>query len=253
MYTQASEKSSSHGPTYGNYLRAASQRSNFPIQQAMPYILRKLNNSDIPLVSEIEREAFPSLWPSSAFKSEMENPKIKHLVAALPSSEVPEYDQAAESPPDPITQRLIHNFRELLRRPPSGRSTEDYPVGYVSTWLVFEEAHITAIAVREGYRGRGVGELLLGGAIEFAMHEKSRVVTLEVRVSNGSAIALYNKYGFKKVGLRKAYYSDNREDADIMTTDPILSLSYQRRFMELRHAYLKRHGPLGLPQPYARV
>ena len=218
----------------------------------MPYILRKLHNSDIPSVSEIEREAFPSLWPSSAFKSEMENPKIKHLVAALPASEAGD-EQAPESPPDPVHQRLIHNFRELLRRSTSGRSTGDYPVGYVSTWLVFEEAHITAIAVREGYRGRGVGELLLGGAIEFAMHKKSRVVTLEVRVSNRSAIALYQKYGFKKVGLRKAYYSDNREDADIMTTDPILSLSYQRRFMELRHAYLKRHGPLELPQPYARV
>ncbi len=219
----------------------------------MSYILRKLHSSDLSPVSEIEREAFPSLWPSSAFKSELDNPKIKHLVAALPSGEKPDDEPVGDSPPDPIPQRLIHSVRELLRMRATGRSMGDYPVGYVSTWLVFEEAHITAIAVREAYRGKGVGELLLGGAIEFAMQEKSRVVTLEVRVSNRSAIALYHKYGFKKVGLRKAYYSDNREDADIMTTDPILSLSYQRRFMELRHAYLKRHGTQGAPQPYARV
>ena len=55
------------------------------------------------------------------------------------------------------------------------------------------------------------------------------------------------------MGLRRAYYSDNREDADIMTTNPIMSLSYQRRFMELRHAYLKRHGPIGLPLTFAKV
>ena len=152
-----------------------------------------------------------------------------------------------------MPQRIIQNFRTFLGRPSTDPSMGDYPVGYVSTWLVFEEAHITAIAVRKAYRGRGVGELLLAGAIEFAMHQKSRVVTLEVRVSNESAIALYKKYGFKKVGLRKAYYSDNREDADIMTTDPIMSLTYQRRFMELRHAYLKRHGLPGLALPYARV
>ncbi len=224
-----------------------------PTQYAMPYILRKLQDSDIPSVSEIEREAFPSLWPNSAFKSEINNPKIKLLVAALPSPEDSPEQETSDVPADPMPQRIIQNFRTFLGRPSTDPSMEDYPVGYVSTWLVFEEAHITAIAVRKAYRGRGVGELLLAGAIEFAMHQKSRVVTLEVRVSNESAIALYKKYGFKKVGLRKAYYSDNREDADIMTTDPIMSLAYQRRFMELRHAYLKRHGRVDMPQPYARV
>jgi ribosomal-protein-alanine N-acetyltransferase len=219
----------------------------------MTYLLRKLHNSDITSVSEIEREAFPSLWPRSAFKSEVDNPKIKHLVAAVIPPENTVEEVAEESVPGRMPQRLIRNLREILRRSSPEPSTQDYPVGYVSTWLVFEEAHITAIAVREAYRGLGIGELLLAGAIETAMHEKSRVVTLEVRVSNNSAIALYKKYGFKKVGLRKAYYSDNREDADIMTTDPIMSLAYQRRFMELRHAYLKRYGPLGLPKTFARV
>ena len=222
-------------------------------QYAMPYILRKLQDSDIPSVSEIEREAFPSLWPNSAFRTEIDNPKIKLLVAASPLPEDFAEEETPDVPSGPMPHRIIRNFRTFLGRPSSDASMEDYPVGYVSTWLVFEEAHITAIAVRKAYRGRGVGELLLAGAIEFAMQQKSRVVTLEVRVSNDSAIALYKKYGFKKVGLRKAYYSDNREDADIMTTDPIMSLTYQRRFMELRHAYLKRHGSAGLTLPYARV
>ena len=226
---------------------------NSPYRHAMSCILRKLRISDIPSVSEIEREAFPTLWPSSAFKSEVENPKIKHLVAAVLPPENAADEEADAPVADPMPRRLMRNVRDFLRRPLADRFGRDYPVGYVSTWIVWEEAHITAIAVRQAYRGRGVGELLLAGAIEIAMQEKSRVVTLEVRVSNDSAIALYKKYGFKKVGLRKAYYSDNREDADIMTTAPIMSLSYQRRFMELRHAYLKRHGSMDMPQPLARV
>ena len=224
-----------------------------PDKRAMTYLLRKLHNSDITSVSEIEREAFPSLWPRSAFKSEMDNPKIKHLVAALLPPEDAVEEESLVPPPGPMPQRLIRNLREILRRSTVESPAGDYPVGYVSTWIVWEEAHITAIAVRKAYRGLGIGELLLAGSIETAMHEKSRVVTLEVRVSNYSAISLYKKYGFTKVGLRKAYYSDNREDADIMTTDPIKSLSYQRRFMELRHAYLKRHGPLGLPMTFAQM
>ena len=120
--------------------------------------------------------------------------------------------------------------------------TNDTPLGYVCVWFLTEEAHITAIAVKESWRGQGLGEVLLGGAIETAMRRKSRVVTLEVRVSNHGAIALYEKYGFKRVGVRKRYYSDNREDANIMTTEPILSLSYQRKFLELRDAYFKRRG-----------
>ena len=82
---------------------------------AMTYILRKLQNSDIMSVSEIEREAFPSLWPRSAFKSEMDNPKIKHLVAALlpPENAVEEDAQVPVS--GPMAQRLIRNLREVLR------------------------------------------------------------------------------------------------------------------------------------------
>src|SRR4029079_13248837 len=107
--------------------------------------------------------------------------------------------------------------------------------GYVGVWLMVDEAHIVAIAVRETYRRRGLGELLLAEAIELALDNQQENVTLEVRRSNVSAQALYEKYRFLKVGLRKRYYSDNHEDAVIMSTPPIQDASYREHLDYLRH------------------
>ena len=114
--------------------------------------------------------------------------------------------------------------------------------GYVSVWYQGDEAHITEIAVKEPLRGRGIGELLLIGSLEAAMEYGSRVMTLEARVSNFIAHRMYQKYSFKSVGIRKAYYSDNREDAVIMTTSPIDTDEYHQMFTDLQSTYLNRWG-----------
>ncbi|HAJ01547.1 MAG TPA: ribosomal-protein-alanine N-acetyltransferase, partial [Dehalococcoidia bacterium] len=113
-----------------------------------------------------------------------------------------------------------------------------------SVWYQGEEAHITEIAVRETRRGNGIGELLLIGSLREAVKYGSKVMTLEARVSNFIAQRLYEKYGFKNVGTRKAYYSDNREDAVIMTTNPISSEEYQAMFRELQESFLTRWGEI---------
>jgi ribosomal-protein-alanine N-acetyltransferase len=109
-----------------------------------------------------------------------------------------------------------------------------------------DEAHITGIAVRESLRGKGLGELLLMASIELAMRRQSRVVTLEVRASNHVAQSLYTKYGFSQVGLRKGYYSDNHEDAYIMTTGPISSPAYNEQLHSLEETYKIRRGDVAL-------
>ena len=75
------------------------------------------------------------------------------------------------------------------------------------------------------------------------MARRAAAVTLEVRVSNDIAKALYSKYGFTERGVRKSYYADNREDAIIMTTDPILSPEYAELFHRLRLDHQRRWGP----------
>jgi ribosomal-protein-alanine N-acetyltransferase len=107
-------------------------------------------------------------------------------------------------------------------------------------WLMVDEAHITTIALRAARRGRGYGELLLASLIETAIGTGARRVTLEVRVSNETAQGLYRKYGFRQEGLRRRYYSDNNEDAYIMTTDNIQDSDYQRTFESLVHALSER-------------
>ena len=89
-------------------------------------------------------------------------------------------------------------------------------------------------------RGEGIGELLLIGSVRAGLEYGSSVVTLEVRVSNFIAQRLYEKYGFKSAGTRKGYYSDNREDALIMTTGPIHGQEYKQLFQELQEKYPSR-------------
>lgn len=89
-------------------------------------------------------------------------------------------------------------------------------VGYAGMWQVFDEGHITNIAVHPEFRNYGVGSSLMESLLEEAAGRGITALTLEVRKSNYNAQALYKKYGFKESGSRKAYYADNREDAIVM-------------------------------------
>ncbi len=97
----------------------------------------------------------------------------------------------------------------------------DNMLGYIGTWQIMEEAHITTVSVRPKYRRRKIGEALLHYAIENCYQNGIKYITLEVRVSNEKAINLYEKYGMKSLGTRKSYYQDNNEDALIMWTENI--------------------------------
>lgn len=90
-------------------------------------------------------------------------------------------------------------------------------IGYAGYWHVLNEAHITNIAVLPTCRRKGLGSKLLAYIIRDARQRGVDYMTLEVRVSNLSARRLYEKYGFQQAGIRPCYYSDNREDALIMT------------------------------------
>jgi ribosomal-protein-alanine N-acetyltransferase len=100
-------------------------------------------------------------------------------------------------------------------------------LGYAGAWCLVDEIHISTIAVHPQWRGRGLGELLLIALLERGAEQGARRATLEVRVSNSAAQALYHKYGFEIVASQKRYYADNNEDAYIMSTPPFKSLGFQ--------------------------
>ena len=212
----------------------------------MNYALRPMRLEDIPQVAEIERESFPTSWPPTSFKRELSNRLACYLVAWAPNDglppNTPEEPFSAEEPP-PLLRRLLVTMRGLFGVTQEvALPARDFVVGYVGTWFMTDEAHIVSIAVRESHRGLGIGELLLMGDVELAVARRARVVTLEVRVSNTGAQALYEKYGFREVGICKGYYADNREDAVVMNTDPILSPEYQGLMARLVNAFRQRRG-----------
>jgi ribosomal-protein-alanine N-acetyltransferase len=93
---------------------------------------------------------------------------------------------------------------------------KDKIIGYCGAWIVVDEAHVTNIAILPAYRGKKLGEALLNKLISIAREMGARSMTLEVRVTNYAAQSLYRKFGFQTGGIRKNYYSDNQEDAQIM-------------------------------------
>jgi ribosomal-protein-alanine N-acetyltransferase len=160
--------------------------------------IRLMKQEDVPQVTEIDREAFPTLWPPANYERELKNGLAHYIVAS---------DEG-----------------------------EQYIMGFAGLWMLVDEAHITNIAVREKHRRQGIGEALLIAIIELAIELGAQLITLEVRASNAEAQKLYAKYGFVRVGLRRGYYTDNREDAVLMSIEDVKSAEAQLKSLKQAHA-----------------
>jgi len=190
--------------------------------------------ADIPQVYAIDHEAFPaeSLFrPYSSYSREMQNSMAHYLVACVPSA------RRSRDLKRSWLGRLLQAGRHGASRQNCAR---ELLVGFAGFWVMLDEAHIIAIAVREPYRGQGIGEGLLLSAIDMAVKLQTRMVTLEVRASNAHAQQMYHKFGFVVVGERPRYYSDNQEDAVLMSIEDLRSPEFHRRFLELRAEILRR-------------
>lgn len=138
--------------------------------------IEKMTFDDIDGVFEVEKSCFEDYWSKESFKKELSNDVARYLVAKL-----------------------------------NGKI-----VGYVGIWFIVDEGHITNVAVHKDYRGQRIGDKLIKSLVELCRENNISAMTLEVRNSNTIAQNLYRKYGFKIAGIRKEYYSDNKEDAIIM-------------------------------------
>jgi len=188
----------------------------------LPYLVEPMSVADLRQVMAIERTAFSSPWPASAYHHELtQNDLSTYLVL-----------RQREAQPNPGLRRLVG--RRL------GRAAAAPLLGYGGFWMIVDEAHISTLAIDPEWRGRGLGELLLVALIEAAVQRGARVATLEVRVSNEVAQALYRKHAFALVGRRKAYYTDNREDALIMTTPRLDEPRFAARYAARKERLLER-------------
>ena len=142
----------------------------------------RMTVADLPSVHEIERASFMTPWPPHAYRSEIETNRLAAYVVARSGGEI---------------------------------------VGYGGIWLMVDEAHVTTFAVHPGWRRQRIGERLILALLDEALRRGAREATLEVRLSNVAARRLYEKYGFRPAGLRPRYYTDDNEDALIMTTEPL--------------------------------
>jgi len=209
------------------------------------YTVRPMQREDISQVSAIDRESFPTQWPPPPFKRDLGSRLVHYLIAIEepdPSATAEITEVEAEGSLQKLVSRIMSPFGRLLSSDNSNSERKDDIVGYAAMWLMVDEAHLTSIAVKQSHRRQGIGELLLISTTELAMRLKSQVVTLETRVSNQSAKALYQKYGFATTGIRRGYYSDDGEDAVIMTTSSIASDEYRSMFQRLKIDYIQRWG-----------
>ena len=216
---------------------------------ATRYVVRPMTLADVPQVMEIERESFPAIWPPTAFKRELQQNRLAQYIVAVEKN--PSF-VGDRQPPEPEHQggrlgRLFGELRQMLGAEEDGElpppdERPELVLGFAGVWLLPDEAHLVTIAVRESHRRQGIGEMLLISAIELAQELDQPMVTLECRVSNQAALALYEKYGLRQVGLRPRYYSDNQEDALILTVDSVLTRRYRELFQTLKSQHRQRWG-----------
>ena len=213
----------------------------------MDVALRRMRAEDIPQVIEIEREAFSPGWIGTPFRRDLNSRYCRFLVAYFADDDAADSHVGQLPASDPADAsmwgKMLQGVKSALGLAGRQRRDDDL-AGYVGIWFQGNQAHITEIAVRGELRGQGIGELLLIGTVRVALEQGMDEVTLEARVSNFIAQRLYDKYGFIEMGIRKNYYADNREDAVIMTTDPIHAGAYRQKFTQLQERFLQRYGEI---------
>jgi ribosomal-protein-alanine N-acetyltransferase len=213
------------------------------MDQDNSYYIRKMRDYDIPQVLEIDLDAFPTQWPhptNSSFHHELRN-KLAHYVVVFQKHKDGKGNFAQNASLWSRTTSYVKYLFEHDRF--FGPITpKEQLAGMAGIWMMVDEAHVVTIGVRKSQRNRGLGEWLLIAIIDMGIRLGAKIVTLEVRVSNVTAQKLYEKYGFSIAGTRRKYYSDNGEDAYIMSTEDINSDEFKTIFQQLKAEHRQRWG-----------
>ncbi len=146
-------------------------------------VIRKMEMSDLDAVYTLDQGSFTTPWPKNSFRFELNENKAARLWVAEAQND--------------DGNRLV--------------------IGALVCWLLIDQAHIATLAIDTAYRRMQIATTLLCTALNEMSKEGAVEAQLEVRASNEAALRMYTKFGFQKVGRRKAYYKDTGEDAILMT------------------------------------
>ncbi len=155
-------------------------------------VIRTLTTDDVPAAAKLEALVYSQPWSEAMFREEISQPYRTYLAAEVDGT----------------------------------------LAGYGGVMVVGDEAHITTVVVDPDRRGHRLGTRLMLGLVDAALESDARSLTLEVRVSNQAAQALYRRFGMAPVGVRKQYYRD--EDALIMWVHDIDGEEFQDRLTDIR-------------------
>jgi len=185
------------------------------MMQVAPHLaIEPMRHADIPVVQLIERGIFLSPWPKNAYAAELTQNRQAHYI-------------------------VLRDGEELI--------------GYAGLWKVVHEAHITTIGVRAQSQRQGYGTVLFAALLQRSYELAARWITLEVRANNLAAIRLYERFGFRAIGRRRGYYTDNGEDAVIMWSNSLHAPRFKERFRDILSAIdILGMGPPP-PEDYPRV
>jgi ribosomal-protein-alanine N-acetyltransferase len=157
--------------------------------------LTRMRRRHLRRVLAIESQVYPRPWSASLFMSELAHRSSRKYLVARLDGEV---------------------------------------VGYAGMMFTANEAHVTNIAVDPAHQARKIGSRLLLALIYEAQARGCEVISLEVRVSNRKAQAMYRKFGFEVSGIRRGYYIETNEDAYVMEVTNALSSDYRARLKAIR-------------------
>ena len=151
---------------------------NFTIGENIALVVREMESDDIPVVASLEKELFTSPWSEKTFYRLLEQKDIALNFIGAVDGEI---------------------------------------VAYSIAWTIAPELHLANIAVIESFRRKGIAKIIMKLLLEIGKSRDCHFMYLEVRRSNTTAIAMYERFGFLSVGVRKQYYEDNGEDAILMS------------------------------------
>ena len=167
------------------------------------FVVEKMNLSHLDDVMEIEAKCYGKHhWSRGSFASELNNPCACYLTVVNENNKC---------------------------------------VGYMGVWRIIDEAHVTNLAVHPDFQGNCLAHFLILSSLKECYEDKIKYMTLEVRKSNERAKHIYEKFGFKSLGIRKKYYQDNNEDAIIMWTENIFSEKYKEVYNKNKEYLLEKN------------